>query len=97
MSRQQEKDLLLELRSSIAKRSGQSTYLVYNDEELETLLGARPKSIEELAKIKGFPKDGKRVEAYGRDLVSIFTGKGAMTIQLRKMEDMKASNIFGGM
>lgn len=67
-----EREMLLELRKAIAKKSGQATYLVYNDVELEMLLKERPKTLEELTALKGFPKTGKRVAAYGNALVRIF-------------------------
>lgn len=72
------REKLLKLRSEIAKKTKGATYLVFNDKELEMLLTAAPKSIEELCKLKGFPKDGKRVRVYGDALVSIF--KGVKTI-----------------
>lgn len=91
MSRQIEKDRLLELRSKVAKREGQSTYLVFNDNELEVILNERPKTLEELSKIKGFPKDGKRVKAYGIELVSIFDGRGDTLSAISRLAN---SNIF---
>lgn len=87
MNREREKEKLITLRSEIAKENGQSTYLVYNDEELETLLDKRPKTIDELSKIKGFPKDGKRVAAYGDRLVAIFDPRGGLGNVLSKMEN----------
>lgn len=91
MSRETERQKLLELRSKVAKDNGQSTYLVFNDEEMEMLLDARPKTIGDLSKLKGFPKDGKRVEAYGMELVKIFDNRGGMSALLEKMN---SSNIF---
>lgn len=89
MNKEKERQQLLDLRSRVAKKNGQSTYLVFNDEELETLLKVRPKSLEELAKIKGFPMNGKRVEAYGRDVVAIFKGRGDILGALSSLEDSK--------
>ena len=91
MSRETERQKLLELRSKVAKENGQSTYLVFNDEEMEMILDARPKTISELAKLKGFPENGKRVAAYGKDLVKIFDNRGGMSALLEKMEK---SSIF---
>ena len=70
-----EKEMLLKLRSEVAKKSGQSTYLVPNDKEIEMLLKVRPKTIAELTALKGFPAKGKRVTAYGNALIDIFTKK----------------------
>lgn len=91
MSRESEREQLLDLRKSIAKREGQATYLVFNDAELEVLLDKRPKSIDELSSIKGFPKDGKRVAVYGRELVGIFKGRGGVLSAISRLED---SNVF---
>ena len=91
MSRENEREQLLDLRRSIAKSEGQSTYLVFNDQELEVLLDKRPKSIEELSAIKGFPKDGKRVKTYGLRLIGIFKGRGGVLSAISKIED---SNVF---
>lgn len=76
-----EKQQLLELRRQVAKKSGQATYLVPNDKEIEMLLKVRPKNIEELTSIKGFPKTGKRVAAYGQAIIDIFT-KGISSISV---------------
>lgn len=87
MSKEREREKLIELRSQIAKENGQSTYLVFNDEELEILLEKRPKTIDELGQIKGFPKTGKRVSVYGERLVKIFDARGGMGSLLNKMEN----------
>lgn len=87
MSKEREREKLIELRSEIARENGQSTYLVFNDEEMEVILDKRPKTIEELGQIKGFPKDGKRVAAYGERLVKIFDARGGMGSLLSKMEN----------
>lgn len=87
------KDKLLKLRSDVAKENHGATYLVFNDKELEELLLKQPKSIEELSKIKGFPKNGKRVQCYGSRLVSIFSVKGSPMKQ-EPSKTMKTSNLF---
>lgn len=86
------REQLIELRKAIAQKNGQATYLVYNDSELEVLLQKQPKTIEELAAIKGFPKNGKRVAAYGNALVSIFNEKPSGKIV---GQSIKSSSIFG--
>jgi len=84
------KEKLLELRSRIAKSTKGATYLIFNDKELEELLLKRPRSIEELSKIKGFPLKGKRVTTYGKDLVKIFNDNGVKSSSL----DIKNSSFF---
>lgn len=94
--RNKQKILLKELRKRIAQNSGQSTYLVFNDKELEMLLDAQPKTIEELTSLKGFPKGGKRVTAYGSTLLNIFkstenAGQGSPNV---KAEGINRSSVF---
>ena len=86
------KDELLKLRSDVAKSNHGATYLIFNDREMEELVKIKPKSIEELGKIKGFPINGKRVQAYGNRLVSIFVGK--KTTSKTPKQNLKSSNAF---
>ena len=96
-----EKEMLLKLRSEVAKKSGQSTYWVPNDNEIEMLLKVRPKTIEELTSLKGFPVKGKRVAAYGNAIIDIFTKKVSKIEINGQGEDIKAraglesTSIFG--
>lgn len=47
-------------------------YQVFGDKEILTLLYHKPKTIQQLEGLKGFPKDGARVIKYGDKIVSIF-------------------------
>lgn len=67
-----EKELLQKLRGHLAYKASMEPYKVFRDTELELLLKIRPKTIEELCKIKGFPKDGARVTKYGASIIDIF-------------------------
>lgn len=67
-----EKELLKKLRGHMAYKKGVEPFRVFRDIELDLLLQARPKSIAELTKIKGFPANGKRVLGYGDAIVKIF-------------------------
>lgn len=67
-----ERELLKKLRGYLAYKKGVEPFRVFRDVELELLLEARPKSIQELTKIKGFPAEGKRVLGYGEAIISIF-------------------------
>lgn len=91
------KDKLLKLRSDIAKSTHGSTYLVFNDNEMKTLLNKMPKTIEELASIKGFPKNGKRVLTYGKELIQIFNDvtsvKSSLNVKNSSI-NMKNSSFF---
>lgn len=67
-----ERELLLDLRSKLAyEKTGSHSYS-FSDDELESLLKSRPKTLDELGKIKGFPREGKRVEKFGSNIVDIF-------------------------
>lgn len=92
-----ERELLLELRRKIAKSHGQSTYLVYNDAEMEMLLRERPKTIEELTKLKGFPASGKRVQAYGAVLIKVFNRQpqnNSHNVEKVVSDNISGSSIF---
>lgn len=65
------RDLLLELRSQISYKNSNHSWS-FTDEQLEDLLKVQPKTLDELGTIKGFPRDGKRVKAYGKVIISIF-------------------------
>ena len=66
---------LLALRSSIAYEMKTNHSWSFSDEELCRLVKEKPRSIEDLGKIKGFPLEGKRVKSYGRNIIDIFNGK----------------------
>lgn len=67
-----ERELLIELRSKLIGELNTLPFTVYDDETLERLLVAKPKTIDELSKIKGFPAKGKRVKGFGELIVKIF-------------------------
>ena len=70
--REKQRKLLLELRSSLIGKLNTMPYCIYTDEAVESLLDAQPKTIDELAKVKGFPKEGKRVKGFGEAIIAIF-------------------------
>lgn len=67
-----EKELLQKLRGHLAYKASMEPFKVFRDQELELLLKERPKTLESLAKIKGFPKGGARVTKYGNAIIDIF-------------------------
>lgn len=67
-----EKQLLEELRSKLVGILHTQPFTIYTDAEIEALLKARPKTLEELVKIKGFPDNGKRVRTFGKAIIAIF-------------------------
>ena len=77
---------LKRLRNSIALKSGIAQYSVFKDEQLEELLKRKPKTIEELSSIKGFPKDGSRVSRWGQDIIKVFQHKDSPSGKTNKLE-----------
>lgn len=71
MSREEE--LLRKLRGHLAYAKQVKPYVIFKDEELKEILSKRPKTLDELSTIKGFPREGKRVEKWGQSIVDIFT------------------------
>ena len=70
--REQQKALLLSLRSKLVGQNHTLPYTIYKDEEIEALLAAQPHTIEELSKVKGFPDGGKRLKGFGEAIIQIF-------------------------
>lgn len=77
-----EEFLLRKLRGRLAYSKQCKPYMIFRDTELKLLLDAKPKTKNELSKIKGFPSTGSRVRNYGQAIVDIFN-------QSDKIEDFK--------
>lgn len=71
---EQQRALLLKLRSKLVGKNRTLPYTIYTDRNIGDLLKAQPKSLAELAKIKGFPETGVRFKGFGEAIVGIFTG-----------------------
>jgi ribonuclease D len=67
-----EKEVLLTLRGSIAHSKQCQPFYVFRDVELDLLLKKRPTTLEALASIKGFPKEGSRVTKWGKAIIQVF-------------------------
>ena len=65
-------ELLRKLRGHLAYAKKCEPYKIFRDVELNLLLGNKPKTIEELSELKGFPRDGKRVTCWGESIIKIF-------------------------
>lgn len=63
---------LKNLRNHIALKNNIAPYSVFKDEEMQNLLQVKPKTIDELCKIKGFPRKGVRVTKWGSQIIDIF-------------------------
>lgn len=58
--------------SETVSKEGVRPYQVFRDEEILTLLKARPTTISELEGLRGFPKGGARVTKYGEKIINAF-------------------------
>lgn len=63
--------LLKEYRLKKSKEEKVKAYLIFNNKQMEDLIEKYPTTEEELHKVNGFGP--KKVEKYGRDILSIFT------------------------
>lgn len=78
------RELLSKLRGRMAYKSNCAPYLIFSDELMEVLLEQKPKTVEELSTIKGFPKDGKRVEKWGQAIVDVFSEKDVQDFEVEE-------------
>lgn len=67
-----QRELLLKLRSKLVGALHVQPYIIYDDDTIERLLDAQPKTLEELKAVKGFPDTGKRFKGFGIQIVAIF-------------------------
>lgn len=68
-----QRKLLKDLRSKLVGANKTLPYTIYRDKDIEALLKAQPKTLEDLGKIKGFPFDGIRHKNYGESILKVFT------------------------
>lgn len=71
--RKKQKELLLQLRSMLVGKLHTQPFTIYNDETIEHLLDAQPKTLKELSMVKGFPENGKRIKGFGDAIIAIFS------------------------
>lgn len=70
--RGKQRKLLLELRRKLVGKLHTQPFTIYNDSTIEDLLDAQPHTLEELVKVKGFPREGKRIKGFGEAVIMIF-------------------------
>lgn len=73
-----ERELLEKLRSTLIGELHVQPYIIYDDNTIELLLQKRPKTLDELKEVKGFPEKGKRFSTFGKQIVEIFSNPGAI-------------------
>lgn len=64
---------LRQYRLKVSREEGIKPYFIYNNEELDLLVQAKPKTKEQLMRVKGFGE--KKVEKYGDAVLSIINVK----------------------
>lgn len=70
--RERQRELLIKLRGVLVGELHVQPYIVYPDETIELLLDMQPKTLDDLANIKGFPEKGKRFKGFGKQVIAIF-------------------------
>lgn len=78
MEKKQRK-LLLELRSRLVGEMHVQPFTIYNDVTIEELLRRKPRTLEDLSEVKGFPKTGKRIKGFGELVVAIFNNTDSIS------------------
>jgi hypothetical protein len=66
-------ELLRQFRLKASREEGIKPYFIFNNQELDALILAMPKSREELTQVKGF--GDKKIEKYGDEILSILNSK----------------------
>lgn len=88
---------LLDLRSKLAYASKGEHSWSFSDRELRDLLLKKPRTIEELTSIKGFPKNGKRVNSFGKQILEIFNSPDRIqdfNIHVNKQGNLEVTTVL---
>lgn len=72
MTKEQQKQALTQLRSQLVGSMHVQPFTIYNDATINELVKAQPKTLSELARVKGFPVTGKRIKGFGDAIIAIF-------------------------
>lgn len=72
MTTSEQRQALVNLRAQLVGSMHVQPFTIYQDATIEALLKAKPKTLEALSKVKGFPAKGKRVQGFGEAVVAIF-------------------------
>lgn len=95
MSEKEQIEALLKLRSKLAFEAKTKHSWSFSDDELKRLVIAKPRTLDALGELKGFPREGKRVKAYGQLIIDIFNGIGCDDIKVEVLseDDIKVTPI----
>ena len=77
MTTSEQKQALINLRAQLVGTMHVQPFTIYQDATIEALLAAKPKTLEALSKVKGFPAKGKRVQGFGEAAVAIFNERAS--------------------
>lgn len=70
-TKNKQKELLNAFRSQMSREKKIKVFKVFTSKNIDDIIEAQPQTIEELAKIKGFPLDGMRINGYGEAIINI--------------------------
>ena len=87
-----QEELLRKLRGHLAYKAGVEPYVVFNDQSLAEILQVKPKTLDDLSKVKGFPREGKRISNWGEAIIAIFNSADkieSFEVKGSSLEDMK--------
>jgi superfamily II DNA helicase RecQ len=73
-------NVLKDYRLRTSRAEGIKPYMIFNNDEMEKLIAANPKSKNELLKVKGFGE--KKVEKYGEEILRIINRYDIKRIRL---------------
>jgi len=65
--------------AELSKVDGKKGYTIFNNETAKLVFDAKPSSLSELSKVKGFPADGERMKKYGKKIIAFFCGSNVFT------------------
>lgn len=77
MTSSEQKQALINLRAQLVGAMHVQPFTIYQDTTIEALLAAKPKTLGELSKVKGFPAKGKRVQGFGEAVIAIFNERAS--------------------
>lgn len=86
MSKNEQREQLIELRHQLIGVLHTQPHTIYNNETIEKLLEVQPKSLDELATVKGFPRDGKRIKCFGKAVIAIFNPEFKAALEIEEKE-----------
>lgn len=95
---QRQKQLLEQLRSELVGKLHTQPFTIYTDKTITDLIKAQPKTMVELSRVKGFPKDGKRIKGFGEAVLAIFSDTDRIeTLQISGDEELQVDVKLGKM